>query len=105
MSKKKLSFKVGHGLAVTGLALSFGTGCPKEKPIVNTVPVEDSTNNQAPPDVKVNVVESPPATNNETNNATNNATNAGTAAGNTDGLKKQIEPVNVNTPPPQDDKP
>ena len=101
MSKKKLVFKVSQGLAVTGLALSMGTGCPREKPIVNTVPVQEpGTNNDTNnvrPDVIVNVVESPPSTNNGTT-----GTNNGTTAAPEEKSPKMVEPIRVNTPPPSE---
>ena len=108
MSKKKLSFRVGQGLAVAGLAATVGVGCPKEQGhTVNPVPVEEP----APvpvEEVKVNVVESPPAqtngtvgTNGATNgtNGTNGATNGTNGA---DPVPKLVEPIRVNTPPPND---
>ncbi len=105
MSKKKLVFRVGQGLAVTGLALTLGASCskdtPKDGPNVNTVAPNSNpgaqTNGQTnqadptptpppPPEINVNTVETPPLT-----------TDMGTDA---DSIKLAPE-IRVNTPAPK----
>ena len=49
MSKKKLVFKVSQGLAVTGLALSVGTGCQKIEPVYTVNPTPPNLTNALPP--------------------------------------------------------
>ena len=108
MSKQKLVFRVGTGLAVTGLALSMGTGCPKDTHTVNPVP---PANNQQPeqpqpppPPVNVNTVASPPVDPRALDPVAADAgsADAGTADADEAPRPKMKEPIRVNTPPPKD---
>ena len=93
MSKKKLVFRVGQGLAVTGLALSVA-GCPKDPPEGMSVNPAAPDLPSPPPEVNVNTVESPPPAD-MGGTALEDDSDAGTPR------SKPANPIRVNTPAPR----